>query len=230
MELDGEWVDEPRQVKEAVATHFRNHFRENRTLKLEMPKELVELRLGEGERESLISSFTEEEVRNVVWECDDSKSPGPDGFNMGFFKACWDTVKGDIMRMMLEFHENGKLVRGLNASYIVLIPKKEGSCGIHQMRPISLIGGIYKILSKVLAARMKVVVGKIIGEVQTAFIKGRHILDGVVVLNEAIEEAKKTKGRRFIFKVDFEKAYDSINWAYLLEMLEHLNFPFKWIR
>lgn len=62
--------------------------------------------------------------------------------------------------MIREFHENGKLARGCNASFIVLIPKKEGSCGINQMRPISLVGSLYKILTKVLANRLKSVVGK----------------------------------------------------------------------
>lgn len=175
-------------------------------------------------------SFTEEEIREGVWDCEGSKSPGPDGFNIEFFKSCWDVVKGDVMRMISKFHEKGKLARGCNSSFLVLIPKKEGCCGINQMRPISLIGGMYKILAKVLAKRMKDVVRKVIGEVQSAFVKGRSILDGVVVLNEIVEETRKSKKSALLFKVDFVKAYDSIEWDYLLELLEILNFPQKWNR
>lgn len=72
--------------------------------------------------------------------------------------------------------------------------------------------------------------GKLIGEAQLAFLKGRFILDGVVILNEIIEDAKKMKEQRLIFKVDFEKAYDSINWAYLFEMLENMKLSERWMR
>lgn len=97
------------------------------------------------------------------------------------------------------------------------------------MHPISLIGSIYKILAKVLAMRMKLVMGKIIGEAQSAFIEGRFILDRVVVLNEVVEDSKKSKERALFLKVDFDKAYNSIDWSYMLEMLAILNFPPKWI-
>lgn len=77
---------------------------------------------------------------------------------------------------------------------------------------------------------MKSVIGKLIADNQTTFISGRSILDGVVILNEVIEHAKFTKARRLIFKVNFEKAYDSINWNYLFEMLKYMEFPEKWIK
>lgn len=70
--------------------------------------------------------------------------------------------------------------------------------------------------------------GNLIGEAQSAFLKDRNILDGAVVLNEVVEEARKTKKCRIIFKVDFAKACDSIDWGYLLEMLVRMNFPGKW--
>lgn len=161
-------------------------------------------------------------------ECNGSKNPGPDGFNIEFFKRCWGIVREDVMRVMREFHSNGKLVRGSNSSFIVLIPKKEGVCGINQMRPVSLIGSVYKIIAKVLACRMKGVIGKLIGEAQSAFIKGRNILDGVVVLNEVMDEARSRK--KGWIKVDFAKAYDSIDCDYLIEMMGRMKFPKKWLR
>lgn len=164
-------------------------------------------------------------MKSAVWECEGSKSPGPDGFNFNFFKNCWDVVKEDVLRLMGEFHANGKLSRGCNSSFIVLIPKKGGGCGIMDMRLISLVGSIYKILAKVLACRMKTVVGKVIGDAQSDFTKGLSILDGVVVLNEIVEDARKSKSKTLLFKVDFAKAYDSIDWEYLLGMLQLLNFP-----
>lgn len=99
-------------------------------------------------------------------------------------------VKEDILKMLDEFHNNGKLVRGLNSSFIVLIPKKEAEESLNEFRPISLIGCIYKILSKILAARLRKVLDDLISVNQSAFVGNRHILDGVVVINEAIDEAK----------------------------------------
>lgn len=229
IEVGGEWVEEPGGVKEAVREHFRTQFQSRGMFRVEMPTNLDENKLDEGDGESLTREFSENKIKEAIWECDGSKSPGPDGFNMEFYKSCWDIVKGDVMRMMVEFHAHGKLVRGCNSSFIVLIPKNEGYCNINQFRPISLIGSAYKIVAKVLARRMMRVVSKIIGDEQLAFIKGRYILDGVVVLNELVEDAKKSKERRIFLKVDFVKAYDSIDWEYLIEMLKILNFPSKWI-
>lgn len=95
---------------------------------------------------------------------------------------------------------------------------------------MSLIGSLYKILAKVLANRLKMVIGKLIGDTQSAFIKGRFILDGVVVLNEAVEDAKKIKAERLFFKVDFKKAFDSISWEYLLDVKKKMNFPDRWVK
>lgn len=97
-----------------------------------MPVELVESRLGDRDGELLTRAFTEEEIKDAMWDCDGSKSPGPDGFNLEFFKNCWDIVKVDLMRVLKEFFENGKLARGCNTIFIVLIPKHEGRGGLSQ--------------------------------------------------------------------------------------------------
>lgn len=138
-------------------------------------------------------------------------------------------IKEDLCRVVNEFHINGRLTRGCNSSFIVLIPKKEGAVELNQFRLISLIGGLYKIISKLLSLRMKVVLGTLVGDSQSAFLTDRNILDGVVILNEVVEDAKRTKEARLVLKVDFAKAYDSVDWEYLFEMLRLMNFPPKWV-
>lgn len=145
------------------------------------------------EGEALTRYFSEEEVKQAIWDCEGSKSPGPDGFNFTFYKTCWHIIKNDLMRVFWEFHDNGKLMRGSNSSYIVLIPIREGASGIDHFRPISLVGSLFKIITKVLAGRLKLVMNSLIRDTQSAFLKARNILDGVVTLNEVVEEAKKTK-------------------------------------
>ena len=128
------------------------------------------------------------------------------------------------------FWETGEISKGCNASFITLIPKVSDPIGLSDYRPISLIGSYYKIIAKMLAERVKLVVGKLVGEVQNAFIKGRYILDGVLIANETVGCIKKNKKKCLMFKVDFEKAYDSLNWKYLLDMLRLMGFGGKWCK
>lgn len=99
---------------------------------------------------------------------------------------------------------------------------------VDQFCPISLIGGVYKILAKNLANRLSKVIGSVIADRQTAFIKGRQIFDGIVILNEALNEAKRNKVPRFLFKVDFAKASDSVDWNYLDNIMRGFNLCDKW--
>lgn len=98
--------------------------------------------------------------------CDGNKAPGPDGFNILFFQKCWKVVKKEVIQFMQDFHRYGKLVGGINSSFITLVPKKDNPISLGDYRPISLIGSVYKILSKVLANRLKMVMPRIIREEQ----------------------------------------------------------------
>ncbi|KAL8526218.1 hypothetical protein ACS0TY_015437 [Phlomoides rotata] len=131
---------------------------------------------------------------------------------------------------MEEFHRNGKIVRGLNASFIILIPKKDSPQRLEDYRPISLISGVYKIIAKTIFRRISRTMDDIIADNQSAFLSGRNIMDGILIVNDALDEAKRKKIKRFFFKVDFTKAYDSVNWEFLEQMIRGLNFNEKWRR
>jgi hypothetical protein len=124
-----------------------------------------------GEGGSLIRPFSEGEVKEAIWDCDSFKSPGPDGVNFGFIKEFWTELKDDVMRFVSEFHRNGKLAKGINATFIVLIPKVDNPQRLNDFRPISLVGSLYKILAKVLANRLRLVLGSVVAETQSAFVK-----------------------------------------------------------
>ncbi|MCI21997.1 cysteine-rich receptor-like protein kinase [Trifolium medium] len=117
------------------------------------------------------------------------------------------------MRLVSEFHRNGKLTKGLNSTFIALIPKVDSPQRLNDFRPISLVGSLYKILAKVLANRVHLVIGSVIFETQTAFVKDRQILDGILIANEVVDEARRFNKELMLFKVDFEKAYDSVDWV-----------------
>ena len=139
------------------------------------------------------------------------KAPGLDGFIVAFWQSCWETVKEDLLDMFKEFHEQNSFIKSLNNTFLVLLPKKEGAEDLGDYRPISLLGGLYKLLSKVLANRLKKVIGKVVSPDQNAFIKGRQILDASLIANEVIDSWKKRGEKYPICKLDIEKAYDSIN-------------------
>jgi len=141
----------------------------------------------------LIKPFSVEEVHALVWDYDSFKSPGPDGVNFGFIKEFWQVLKDDIMRFFTEFHRNGKLARGINTTFIALIPKVDTPQKLNEFRPMSLVGCMYKILAKVLANQLRMVVRKVVSETQTTFVKDRQILDGVLIANEVVDKARKKK-------------------------------------
>ena len=132
------------------------------------------------------------------------------------------------MRFLHEFHRNGHLAKGINSTFIALIPKVDSPQRLNDFRPISLVGSLYKILAKVLANRLRLVIGSVISGTQSAFIKGHQILDGILVANEIVDEARRCKKELLLFKVDFEKAYDSIDWGYLQEVMRKMGFPTLW--
>ena len=99
---------------------------------------------------------------------------------------------------------------------------------VRDFRPISLLGGIYKILSKVLANRLKRVISGIISETQNAFVLDRQILDSVLIANECLDSRLKTGVSGVLCKLDVEKAFDPISWDFLMYMLQRCGFSEQW--
>ena len=143
-------------------------------------------------------------------------------------KKNWDLVKDDFMQFVMDFHRNGKLTKGVNSTFIALIPKVNSPQCLNDYRPISLVGCLYKVLAKVLANRLRNVIGSVVSDSQSAFIKGKQILDGILIVNEVVDEARRLDREFMMFKVDFEKAYDSVDLTYLDRVMVNMNFPTLW--
>ena len=106
--------------------------------------------------------FTETEIHTTLMEMNGDKAPGPDGFTITFWQNAWDFTKEEILDMFKEFHEHNSFVKSLNNTFMVLIPKKSGAEDLGDFRPISLLRRLYKLLAKVLANRLKKVIGKVV--------------------------------------------------------------------
>ena len=100
---------------------------------------------------------------------------------------------------------------------------------LKDFRPISLIGGLYKLLAKLLPNRLKMVVGEVVSKFQHAFIQGRQILNAVLIASEAVDSRLKSNIPSFLLKMDIEKVYDHVNWDFLLSIMSKMGFGEKWI-
>ena len=132
------------------------------------------------------------------------------------------------MAVFQNFHTQAVFEKSLNASFLALIPKKVDAVEIKDFRPISLVGGIYKIIFKVLANRLRRVAHGIISNSQNAFVKGRQMLDSFLIASECIDSRLKSGVLGVLCKLDVEKAYDHVSWGFLMYMLQRYGFSEKW--
>jgi hypothetical protein len=182
------WLSRPEDVRREVVTYFQNHFQEVTWVRPKLDG-IGCNHLSVEEARGLEGGFSREEVVEVILLSDGNKSPGPDGFNFSFFKKFWGVLEKEVLRLFDEFHSSATLPACFSSYFITLIPKTTSPHLLSDFRPISLLGSLYKLLAKVLARRMGKVMDHIISKNQSAFIKGRNLTDGVLVINEVVDLA-----------------------------------------
>ncbi|RVW19996.1 LINE-1 retrotransposable element ORF2 protein [Vitis vinifera] len=228
IKINGVWLSEEQEVKEGIVNVFQQLLSEESGWKADI-EGLHLSHLSSQEAGNLELPFSEDEIHSALLEMDGDKAPGPDGFTVAFWQECWDFVKEEILELFKEFYEQRSFVKSLNTTFLVLIPKKGGAEDLGDFRLISLLGGLYKLLAKVLANRLKKVLGRVVSLDQNAFVKGRQILDASLIANEVIDAWQKRKEKGLICKLDIEKAYDSISWDFLMKILRKLGFGSRWM-
>jgi len=180
------------------------------------------------ENEFLVEPFAQEEVRVAIFQMEHNKATRPDGFPPEFYQVFWNVLKDDLMNLFLDFHQGNLSLSRFNFGTIILLPKKEDAKVIQQYRPICLLNVSFKIFTKVATNRLSTIAKKIIRPTQTAFLPGRNILEGAVILHETLHELHIKKKDGVIFKIDFKKAYDKLKWSFLQQTLRIKVFSQKW--
>ena len=161
----------------------------------------------------LLVVFKAEEVRFAIQQMHPTKAPGTNGMSPIFYQKYWKIVDPDVIECVLIALNSGVLPNGINETYICLIPKVHSPQKITTFRPISLCNVVYKIISKVLANRIKGVLIEVIDESQSAFVPGRLITDNVLVAFKTmhcINQRRKGKEALMVVKLDMSKAYDRV--------------------
>lgn len=177
----------------------------------------------------LTTPFSLEDIKKATFQLGGDKAPRPDGFNMTFFQKFREVVKDDLLNISADMFQCNLHSGPMDYSYICLIPKKEEATTASDFRPISLISSVQKIISMVLANRLAGVMKDIISLSQSAFIKGRFILDSLIATaNEITSWCSKTGVESVGVKADFEKAYDRVRWNFLKKILTWLGANRKW--
>lgn len=159
------------------------------------------------------------------------KAPRPDGMTLTFFQKNWLTVKKDLVQMTRNLFETGYVMEGINATNVVLIPKKKHPTTLKELRPIALCNVVMRIITKVIANRSKKVLEVVILDTQSAFLPGRLISDNIMISFEVMHYLKRKKfGKEgyMALKLDMSKAYDRIEWQYLKGILRTMGFNGWW--
>lgn len=137
---------------------------------------------------------------------------GPDGIGLGFYAAMWDTVKASVMTFRHAFHSGDADLDRINRAVIVLIPKTIPATSPSAFRPVSLQNCLVKIQTKMLTTRLQRQIPQLIDIDQTSFIRGRSISENFVYATELVQCCYKRKVPTLVVKLDFAKAFDSVDW------------------
>ena len=180
----------------------------------------------------LLAEFSHEEVKITLFQMHPTKAPRHDGMNPLFFQKYWHIVGIDVSNAVLDCINSKKFLQSINFSHITLIPKRKNPELMSQFQPISLCYVIFKLVSKVLAKRLKKILGKIIPKSQSAFVEGRVITDNILISFETLHYMKsKRQGNtvHMALKLDMSKAYDRVEWDYLQALMLKMGFHPKWV-
>ncbi|XP_074315189.1 uncharacterized protein LOC141651372 [Silene latifolia] len=189
--------------------------------KLQALQQRAKVRLGScvldtlplADCESLVQPVRVQEILDALRSIDRNKSPGVDGYTSGFFLDAWNVVGQDFKNVVLELFQKGALPKAANTTLLVLIPKMETPLSVKDFRPIACCTIYYKIVSKILANRLRQVLDTIVGPEQAAFVAERDIFDNSMLAHELVSKYGRTYLTPMcLLKVDIRKAFDSVNW------------------
>uniref|UniRef100_A0A2N9FFZ2 Reverse transcriptase domain-containing protein n=1 Tax=Fagus sylvatica TaxID=28930 RepID=A0A2N9FFZ2_FAGSY len=229
---DGQWTATQAQVPPLFVEYYKSLFQTANPDQVEQVVEDIQCVVTAEMNSQLISEFTAVEVEIALKQMAPLKAPGPDSLPPIFYQKYWHLIGRDVTAAVLTCLNSGQILKAINHTHITLIPKVQNPEEVVEFRPISLCNVIYKLISKVLANRLKILLPSIVFESQSAFIPGRLITDNILVAFETLhhmQHQKTGKTGSMALKLDMSKAYDRVEWQYLKGVMEKMGFHNKWV-
>jgi exonuclease III len=228
----GNLIRDRAHIEEELNRHYQNlltESKEDRNEAITRVTSHIPSLITPEQNAALIRPITQEEVDQAVKDMPSGKSPGPDGFTTDFFHHCWDIIRKDVWEVVEESRTSGQVLQAFNATFLTLIPKEERVTNPKHFRPIALCNVIYKIITKVIANRLKPILPFVISKEQAGYVEGRQIMDNVILAHEVINSLKSTKIPGMLIKLDLSKAFDKASWQYLRAILNSFGFDQDWV-
>jgi ribonuclease HI/exonuclease III len=229
---DGAIIQSHEDLEKTLIAHFQHRLTEpiqNRGEAIQKITRHVPAIITEEQNAALLRPISIEEVDQALEDTPKCKAPGPDGFTSDFFHHCWPIIRQEVWEILEDSRATGQVLQALNATFITLIPKEGNALRPDQYRPIALCNVVYKLLTKVIARRLKPLLPAIISPEQSGYVEGRQIMDSVILAHEVIHSLQKTKRAGMLLKLDLSKAFDNLSWEFMQAMLTAFGFDHKWV-
>ncbi|KAK2424264.1 hypothetical protein QL285_034644 [Trifolium repens] len=222
-------LTEKDQISEHIVNYYKNLFCTNSVLQDSLLADEVIPNLVTDDVNSLLTVLpSHDEIKAAVFSLNKDSAPGPDGFGAFFFQHYWDIVKLDVINAVIEFFSTSWILPGFNSNIIALLPKSPDASSIDQYRPIAMANFKFKIISKVIADRLASIMPSLVSVEQKGFIHGRDIKDCLFIASEAANLLhNKAFGGNLALKIDITKAFDTLDWSFLLKVLKSFGFNNK---
>ncbi|GKA48560.1 RNA-directed DNA polymerase, eukaryota, reverse transcriptase zinc-binding domain protein [Tanacetum coccineum] len=215
-----------------IVKHFEDFLGKSRLVqKLSSRNDIFLNKLNNEDDLKMVRPVSDSEIKNAMFDIEDSKAPGPDGYTSRFYKSTWSIIGKEVCTAVREFFLTGKLLGEVNATLISLVPKIPTPDKVSDFRPIACCNVIYKCISKIMTNRIKGVLDSLVNENQSAFIGGRQITDNILLSQELFRDYnRKLNIKKVSFKIDLQMADDTISWEFIKDALVMFGFHEKMIR
>ena len=227
-DCNGQKLEGFQEVSKVLTSYYKNMLGSKDAHRTPIDMQIIDKgnTLNVEQQLNLCKPFDNNDIKQVLFSIPSHKSPGPDGFNSGFFQSCWDDIGPLVCNAIQEFFERGLLPSFYGKTKIILLPKVPNPVKPSDFRPISCCNIIYKCITKLLCTRLKEVLPHLIDAGQGAFVKGRELLFNVLICQDIVRGYQRLHTPPCcVMKVDLHKAFDSIHWDFVQEMLLALKFP-----
>ncbi|XP_019152396.1 PREDICTED: uncharacterized protein LOC109149189 [Ipomoea nil] len=226
------WVSEKAKLEAMVQNYFKGLYRKENEESNHDDFTGMFPPIQEEQWLHMNRQVTKDEVRDALMEMAPLKASGPDGLHAMFYQKSWSIVGDSLYQLVNDFFNIGSLPNGLNETNIVLIPKVQRPEKVNQLRPISLCNVAYKLVTKIMAQRLKLIMPEVVSPNQGSFVSERQITDNIITYQEILHTIRTEKNQPgyMVLKIDLEKAYDRLDWSFIRNTLQEVGLNDVWVR